>query len=82
MPQRQSAAKPNDLRIRITTRVQLFGRYIGQINVRVMCAWMRLRRPIGVPLFQCAVRIRHDRRRMVEDVVLHQFDDDTRWQRS
>lgn len=63
-------------------RSALYGRYIGQINARVIRAWLRPRTPIGSSTFNCRARIEQDTMGIVKEVTLEACNGDARWQLS
>ena len=71
-----SAAADSDA----TAAVQLYGRYMGQIDARIERAWLRPRTPIGADEFSCRARIHQDPNGKVVEVTLEQCNGDSRWQ--
>jgi hypothetical protein len=61
-------------------RAELFGRYLGQIQARVVSTWLRPRTPIGAESFACRVQIQQDVARKVQEVVLQECNGSPRWQ--
>jgi hypothetical protein len=57
-----------------------YGRYLSQINARILRAWLRPRTPIGSSLFFCRARIDQDTRGNVKEVTLEACNGDARWQ--
>jgi hypothetical protein len=65
-----------------STRAQMVGRYVGQINARILRAWVRPRIPLETGMFACQVKVSQERDGHVREIELMRCNGDGAWQTS